>query len=100
MVLMRIGKIFGWIFFSLEFIKTKNVIIWRDLKFTLNKVEVLGGLKFTLIIDEVWVISTRQDILAMFFKHKIKEVGFVDAEPIKIVPTWKNNKKNEAGVSK
>ena len=28
-----------------------------------------------------------------FFKHKIKEVGFVDAEPIKIVPTWKNNKK-------
>ena len=97
---MRIGKIFGWIFFSLEFIKTKNVIIWRDLKFTLNKVEVWGGLKFTLNIDEVWGISTRQDILAMFFKHKIKEVGFVDVEPIKIVPTWKNNKKNEAGVSK
>ena len=28
------------------------------------------------------------------------EVGFVDVEPIKLVPTWKNNRVGEVGVSK
>jgi hypothetical protein len=44
--------------------------------------------------------NTRVDILAYFLRHKIEEARLMDVEPIKLVPTWRNNRYKEARVSK
>jgi hypothetical protein len=40
------------------------------------------------------------DRLVDFFKHKIEDFGLVDIEPIKHMPTWRNNQSFKDGVLK
>jgi hypothetical protein len=47
-----------------------------------------GDLDFTFNRSKVWEASTKLDRLAYLFRYKVKELRFVDVEPIKISPTW------------
>jgi hypothetical protein len=42
--------------------------------------------------------TARQDRLADYFRHKLEEARLVDVEPIKKVPTWRNNMIGEVGI--
>jgi hypothetical protein len=44
--------------------------------------------------------NARLDNLATYFKHKIKIFGFIDVEPLKMAPTWRNNRLGATGVGK
>jgi len=35
-----------------------------------------------------------------FFRHNIEDDHLEDVEPIKLIPTWRNNKSGEARISK
>jgi hypothetical protein len=70
---MRVGRS-SRIFIFLDYLKGDKVIIGGDLKFTLIKVWV-------------WEVFARVDCMTYFFRHKIKEVGLVDLESVKLMPT-------------
>ena len=40
------------------------------------------------------------DSLAGYFVQKLAEKGLLDIEPVKIKPTWRNNRSGEARVAK
>jgi hypothetical protein len=46
----------------------------------------------------VWRDSIRWDKLEEIFRYKIEEEKIVDLEPIKIMPTWDNNRIGESRV--
>jgi hypothetical protein len=87
MGLMRVRKSNGKFFFSFKCFKFDNLIILGDFNFTLNK-------------RETWGSNVRVDILVGFFHNLLNQVGVVDIEPIKLKPTWSNNKSGEDCVSK
>ena len=62
---------------------------------------VLGGdLNFSLGHNEVWGPHAQVDSLARFFVQKLIEKGLLDIEPVKIKPTWRNNRCGAARVAK
>ena len=62
---------------------------------------VIGGdLNFSLGQDEVWGPNARSDLLTEYFTQKLIKRNWLDIEPIKSKPTWKNNRCGEGWVSK
>ena len=56
-----------------------------------------GYIKFTLRRAEVCGVFARVDCIS-YFKHKINELGLVDLELVKLMPTLRSNKVGEVGV--
>ena len=62
---------------------------------------VMGGdLNFSLGHNEVWGPRARADSLTDFFVQKLVEKGLLDIEPVKLRPTWRNNRSGDARVAK
>ena len=62
---------------------------------------VLGGdFNFSLGHNEVWGPHAQVDSLAGFFVQKLMEKGLLDIEPVKLKPTWRNNRCGDARVAK
>ena len=61
---------------------------------------ILGGdLNFSLGQAEVWGPHTRADLLIDYFTQKLVERNWLDIEPIKLKPTWRNNRCGEGRVA-
>jgi len=62
---------------------------------------VIGGdLNFSLGLSEVWGPHAHSDVMASFLTRKLIEKKLIDVEPIKLKPTWRNNRGGEARVAK
>ena len=62
---------------------------------------VMGDdLNFSLGHNEVWGPHAQVDSLAGFFVQKLMEKGLLDIEPVKLKPTWRNNRCGDARVAK
>ena len=62
---------------------------------------VLGGdFNFSLGQNEVWGPRAHADSLKGFFVQKLVEKGLLDIEPVKLRPTWRNNRSGDARVAK
>jgi len=62
---------------------------------------VIGGdLNFSLGLSEVWGPHAHSDVLASYFNRKLMERNLIDVEPIKLKPSWRNNRGGEARVAK
>ena len=62
---------------------------------------VMGGdFNFSLGQNEVWGSHARADSMTIFFVQKLVEKGLLDIEPVKLRPTWRNNRSGEARVAK
>ena len=62
---------------------------------------VLGGdFNFSLGHSEVWGPRARTDSLTEYFVQNLMEKGLLDIEPVKLRPTWRNNRCGEARVAK
>lgn len=73
--------------FTKSFLKDQQVILGGDLNFSLG-------------FSEVWGTHARADPLTSFFTQKMVECNLLDIEPIKLKPTWRNNREGEANVAK
>ena len=74
-------------FFNLRYTKEEKVIIKGDVNITTSWVEI-------------WGHNARIDEEIGYFKHKIENSGFIEVEPLKWVPTWRNNSYGIEGVAK
>ena len=62
---------------------------------------VVGGdLNFTLGQNEIWGPHAHADPLEGFFLQRLVEKNLLDIEPVKLKPTWSNNRGGEARVAK
>ena len=62
---------------------------------------ILGGyFNFSLGQFEVWGPHARVDLLMDFFTQKLVERNWLDIEPNKLKPTWKDNRCGEGRVAK
>ena len=62
---------------------------------------VMGGdFNLSLGHNEVWGPHAQVDSLAGYFVQKLVEKGLLDIEPVKIKPTWRNNRSGDARVAK
>jgi len=62
---------------------------------------VIGGdLNFSLGQSEVWGPHAHVDSLAGFFVQNLVEKGWLDIEPLKLKPTWRNNRCGEHRIAK
>jgi hypothetical protein len=68
----------------------------------LNEAPILigGDLNLTLSLGEVWGIHPRQEPLEEFFIHFFERHKLVDVEGAKLVPTWRNFRRNDEAISK
>jgi exonuclease III len=73
--------------FSKYFLKDQQVIFGGDLNFSLG-------------FSEVWGTHARADPLTSFFTQKLVECNLLDLEPVKLKPTWRNNRVGDASVAK
>ena len=48
----------------------------------------------------MWGPSAWKDLLTDYFTHKLVEKNWLDIEPLKIKPTWKNNRCGEGRFAK
>ena len=65
-----------------------------------DSVVVGGDLNFSLGQTEIWGPHAQADPQAGFFLQKLVEKNLLDVEPIKLKPTWRNNRGGEARVAK
>ena len=62
---------------------------------------ILGGdLNFSLGQSEVWGPHAQIDSLTGFFTQKLEENNLLDIEPIKLKPTWRNNRCADGKIAK
>ena len=59
-----------------------------------------GDLNLTLLEKENWVATARQDSLSAFFVVMFDSKELVDLQPMKLTPTWRNNRYGEQVISK
>ena len=57
-------------------------------------------MNFSLGEVEIWGPSARVDELSDFFHHRLSQVGVTDVSPIKLTPTWRNQRTGEDYVAK
>lgn len=62
-------------------------LLWGDTNFTLNRREVSGT-------------TTHVDHLVKYFQNWLESRGLVDVEPLKLGPTWSNNRHGNKAVIK
>jgi hypothetical protein len=81
-----------------------RVMFWEDLKrfgiFDMENLIMGGDLNFTTSSREVWGEGARVDPLQLYFIHLIQDGGLVDAEPVKVLPTWRNGRKGQGFIAK
>jgi hypothetical protein len=51
-------------------------------------------------LSEVWGTHARVDPLTGYFTQKIVECNLLDIEPVKLKPTWRNNRVGEDSIAK
>ena len=73
--------------FSKECLIVQNMILGRDLNFSLG-------------LSKVWGPMGHDDSLSEHFTRKLEEVGLLDIELIKIIPTWTNKRSRYAIIGK
>ena len=62
---------------------------------------ILGGdLNLTLSEKENWVSLARHDGLGFFFVALFESKELIDLQPLKLTPTWRNNRSGEQAISK
>ena len=62
---------------------------------------IIGGdLNFSLGQTEVWGPNARPDLLTEYFSQRLIERNWLDIEPVKIKPTWQNNRCGDGQVAK
>ena len=62
---------------------------------------IIGGdLNFSLGQDEVWGPHAHANLLTDYSTWNLVERNWLDIEPIKLKPTWKNNRCGDGRVSK
>eukprot|EP01018_Ginkgo_biloba_P032904 Gb_28853 [translate_table: standard] len=64
---------------SKDFLRWDNIILGRDLN-------------FSLVSSEIWGSKAQVDGLSSFFFRKLIDAGLIDIEPIKLKPTWRNKR--------
>ena len=74
-------------FFKSILMETRNVIIEGDLNLTLSK-------------KENWGILSRKDGMSSYFANLFESKELVDIQPLKLTPTWRNNKSGDHTISK
>jgi len=74
-------------FFSKNISKGDSVIIGGDLNFSLGR-------------SKVWGPSARADVLPDLFIQKLAGRNMIDLEPVKLKPTWRNNRVGDHRVAK
>ena len=67
--------------------KYDNLILGRDLNFTLSR-------------SYIWVENAPIDNFSIFLINRTKEGNMVEIEPIKLKPTWSNNRGGIRGIPK
>ena len=73
--------------FQHSFMNRESVIIGGDLNFSLGH-------------SEIWGPHAQEDSLAGYFTQKLVENNLLDIEPIKLKPTWRNNRGGDRRVAK
>ena len=54
---------------------------------------IIGGdFNLTLSNKEIWGKNVRGDALRPFFNHLFNHKGLIDLAPLKLVPTWRNER--------
>jgi hypothetical protein len=59
-----------------------------------------GDLNFSMGFSEVLGTQARTKPLTTFFTQNLGECNFLDLEPIKLKPTYRNNRVGESSVAK
>jgi len=67
--------------------KSESLILGRDLNRIVSQLEI-------------WGTKSREDLLAQLFLEHFERQGWVDVEPVKLKPTWRNNHIGEDSISK
>ena len=73
--------------FSSGMLETRNVILG-------------GDLNLTLLEKENWGSLARQYGLSYFFSRLFESKELVDIQPLKLTPTWRNNRSGDQAISK
>jgi exonuclease III len=73
--------------FTKSFLKEQQVLLGGDLNFSLG-------------FSEVWGTHARADPLTGYFTQKLVDCNLLDIEPVKLKPTWRNNRVGEDSVAK
>jgi exonuclease III len=73
--------------FKKDLIRAENLIIGGDLNFSIGEAES-------------WGPSAHPDPLSSFFSHLLTSNGFIDIEPTKLLPTWRNLRTGDTQVAK
>ena len=55
------------------------------------KLIIVGDLNLILTSGEYWGKNAQPDTLSIFFGALFKQKKFIDLQPIKMEPTWRNN---------
>ena len=59
-----------------------------------------GDINLSLSEREVWGSSERVDSLGNFFYALIDSKYLIDVQPLKLEPTWRNNRSGEQAIAK
>jgi len=59
-----------------------------------------GDLNFTTSSREIWGVHAKSDPLHTYFNQLIQEEGLVDVEPVKLLPTWRNDRRGQDHIAK
>ena len=73
--------------FNLDLFRGELVIIGGDFNFSLGQ-------------EEVWGPFACPDLLSEYFSQKLIERNWLDIEPIKLKPTWHNNRCGDGRMAK
>jgi hypothetical protein len=79
-----------------------KVSFWEGMlsqEFVRRNIVMDGDLNFSMRKDEIWEGVSFHDPLANYFLNKA-EVGLLDVELVKLIPTWRNMRLGEDRVAK
>jgi hypothetical protein len=65
-----------------------------------QKVVLGGDLNFSFSFFEVWGTYVRADPMTSCFTQNLVECNLLDLDPVKLKPTWRNNRVGDASVAK
>lgn len=74
-------------FFSQDLLKKQYIIVGNDLNFATSR-------------TKIWGEMTWMDPVAYYFLHNIEVSWLCDIEPMRFVPTWRNFRVENEGISK
>jgi hypothetical protein len=66
----------------------------------MGNLNIGGDFNFSVSEEAIWGSIAREEKLAHFFIDQSEQNGLIDVEPVKIRPTWNNNRNGEEGIAK